>query len=191
MLCANGSADRELIPNTTPCQGALATLRRTSRSASGNGFAQWPSNSAMPSDRRVFLRTLGGTTVVGLAGAQLGCPFGATPARGPIDVGTAEQFPVGSLRALDEPVAIGRDEKGLYALSTVCAHRGCDIRKHGEISPQGIKCSCHGSRYDRNGAVTHGPAERGLDHYKVAMKNGRVVVEAGEVVSNDARMNVD
>jgi Rieske Fe-S protein len=144
----------------------------------------------MESDRRVFLRMLGGTTVVGLAGAQLGCPFGATPARGPIDVGSAQQVPVGTLRALDEPVAIGRDEKGLYALSTVCAHKGCDIRKHGEIGPSGIECSCHGSKFDRNGAVTHGPAEHGLDHYRVEVKDGRVVVHAGEVVPAETRTPV-
>ena len=138
-------------------------------------------------DRRVFLRVLGGTAGA-LAVSQLGCPFGATPARGPVDAGLSNKLEMGTLRALDQPVAIARDERGLYAVSTICAHKGCDIRDHGTISAQGIRCSCHGSEYDRNGAVTHGPAEHGLEHYRVELgKDGRVIVHAGEVVAADVR----
>lgn len=104
----------------------------------------------------------------------------------------AKDIPVGTLRATNEPVAIGRDERGLYALSTICAHRGCDIREHGTIAPQGIHCSCHGSEYDKNGAVTHGPADHGLDHYRVEVtKDGRVIVHGGEIVAPDARTPVE
>lgn len=133
-------------------------------------------------DRRRFLQ------VLALAATQVGCPFWAKPARGPLDAGLGKDVPVGSLRVLDGPVALGRDEKGLYALSTICAHRGCDIREHGSIAPTGIHCTCHGSDYDRNGHVTHGPADRDLEHYRVEVRgDGHVIVHGGELVAPDAR----
>ena len=46
------------------------------------------------------------------------------------------------------------------ALSTVCTHQGCDadVVDNGTI----VSCSCHGSRFDKNGNVLNGPAERPL-----------------------------
>lgn len=46
------------------------------------------------------------------------------------------------------------------ALSTVCTHQGCDadVVDNGTI----VSCSCHGSRFDKNGNVLNGPAEQPL-----------------------------
>lgn len=140
-------------------------------------------------DRRRFLRALGGTVVVAGAGPLAGCPWNHTPAHGALEAGNQSGVAVGTLVPVgDQPVLLGRDARGLYAMSTVCAHKGCDIRSHGEITSQGLHCSCHGSRYDANGIPTHGPAERPLQHYAVTVgEDGRIVIDADTVVAAESR----
>ncbi len=52
-----------------------------------------------------------------------------------------------------------------WALSRKCTHLGCTINYHekGDI----LECPCHQSRFDTEGKVLHGPAERGLPRYNV------------------------
>jgi Rieske Fe-S protein len=140
-------------------------------------------------DRRDFLRVLGGAAVVVSAAPLTGCPWHHSPAHGALEAGNVGAIPEGTLAPVDDqPVLLGHDARGLYAMSTVCAHKGCDIRSHGEITNQGLHCSCHGSRYDANGLPTHGPADHPLDHYAVTIADdGRVVIDAEKLVSPDAR----
>ncbi len=42
----------------------------------------------------------------------------------------------------------------ITAISMVCTHLGCTVEK----KPEGFVCQCHGSRYDKDGQVTKGPA---------------------------------
>ena len=49
---------------------------------------------------------------------------------------------------------------GVYALSAVCTHLGCITRYKSD--ERAIACPCHGSRFDIEGNVTHGPAPRPL-----------------------------
>lgn len=51
------------------------------------------------------------------------------------------------------------------ATSIVCTHMGCEV----EVAEGGksLACPCHGSRYNADGTVRHGPAERALRHYAV------------------------
>jgi Rieske Fe-S protein len=59
-------------------------------------------------------------------------------------------------------VAAYRDETGtLHAVSAVCTHMGCLIDWN--RTERTWDCPCHGSRYDRDGHVIHGPAQRDLD----------------------------
>ncbi len=55
------------------------------------------------------------------------------------------------------------NEKGFIALSLVCTHLGCTVEKKG----QDFACPCHGSRYDENGKVIHGPADKPLKSLRV------------------------
>lgn len=55
-------------------------------------------------------------------------------------------------------VFVKRDEGGVRAMSGVCTHLGCTVRKEGE----GYVCPCHGSRYDHEGHVVSGPAPAAL-----------------------------
>ena len=73
--------------------------------------------------------------------------------------------PVGAALVFrQERVAIMRDGDSFIALSLVCTHLGCTV----SVTPEGMTCPCHGSRFDRLGKVLTGPADRSL---------GRLVVE--------------
>ena len=54
---------------------------------------------------------------------------------------------------------IVRQGPKLFALSAVCTHRRCKLDMQPDHS---FSCPCHGSTFDPNGHVTHGPARRDL-----------------------------
>jgi cytochrome b6-f complex iron-sulfur subunit len=54
---------------------------------------------------------------------------------------------------------------GVYALSAVCTHLGCITRYLSDENV--IACPCHGSRFDVEGNVVHGPAPRALPWLEV------------------------
>lgn len=54
-------------------------------------------------------------------------------------------------------LAIYRDDEGtLHPLSAKCTHMGCVV--HFNAAERSWDCPCHGSRFDINGDVLHGPA---------------------------------
>jgi Rieske Fe-S protein len=59
------------------------------------------------------------------------------------------------------------------AFSKVCPHQGCDVNK---VADGVISCPCHGSKFDVNtGAVTAGPATKGLAETKVKVDGNNIV----------------
>jgi glycine/D-amino acid oxidase-like deaminating enzyme/nitrite reductase/ring-hydroxylating ferredoxin subunit len=70
------------------------------------------------------------------------------------------------LKVNGEQTAAYRDDQGrLHAVSSVCTHLGCTVSwNDGERS---WDCPCHGSRFDLDGRVLHGPASRPLPHREV------------------------
>jgi Rieske Fe-S protein len=83
--------------------------------------------------------------------------------------------PQGEVRSLDEVprgegrivrfgrerIAVHRTDDGqLRALSPVCTHLGCYV--HWNAGERSWDCPCHGSRYDVDGQVIHGPAVKPL-----------------------------
>lgn len=58
-------------------------------------------------------------------------------------------------------LAVYRDEHGeLHAISAACTHLGCVV--HWNSAEHSWDCPCHGSRFDTNGEVLHGPASAAL-----------------------------
>lgn len=83
--------------------------------------------------------------------------------------------------------AILADDLGLMALNTQsCPHLGCAVPWC--QSSQWFECPCHGSRYNRLGEWTGGPAPRGLDRYASFIDgDGQFVVDLSQALSGPAR----
>jgi Rieske Fe-S protein len=65
-----------------------------------------------------------------------------------------------------------REEEDFYALDLTCTHLGCTVT----VTPTELVCPCHGSRFDRQGTVLQGPAERPLRRLEVRIEGERWVV---------------
>jgi Rieske Fe-S protein len=129
-----------------------------------------------------------------VGGAGVGCVASAVQpvSVGDVAAGNVSSLPVGSLRVVgDQPVCIGRDSGGVYAMTLTCTHAGCDIGSTGEVSPSGLVCGCHGSRFDANGNVVSGPARLPLDHFEVSADgSGNLTIHGGQVVDASQRLAV-
>ena len=82
--------------------------------------------------------------------------------------------PDGALVFQEQRVVLLRDTDGPYALSLVCTHLGCTVT----VSAREMACPCHGSRFDRQGRVLNGPADRPLKRHAVEEKSGVIEVLA-------------
>jgi cytochrome b6-f complex iron-sulfur subunit len=71
-------------------------------------------------------------------------------------------------------------EEGVVALYQKCVHLGCRVPWC--KSSQWFECPCHGSKYNRVGEYTAGPAPRGLDRFPVTVDGGVIVVDTGQLV---------
>jgi cytochrome b6-f complex iron-sulfur subunit len=80
------------------------------------------------------------------------------------DLGDIANFPVGSRTVRsDIPAVIFNKDGQIIAKSLVCSHLGCTVAE----SATGFNCPCHGSRYDENGNVLAGPAQKPLTNLRV------------------------
>lgn len=113
---------------------------------------------------------LGG--LLGLAG--LFRYFDYYPPEAPVefDLGDVANFPVGSRTVRsDIPAVIFNRDGEIVARSLVCTHLGCTVAE----SATGFDCPCHGSRYDENGNVLAGPAQKPLKTLRVEiLEDGKV-----------------
>lgn len=142
----------------------------------------------MDSSRRVFLKLVAAAP---LSGVILACGSNSSePAQfGDISAGNVSGIPVGTLRLIGgEPAVIARDSGGLYAMTVTCTHQGCEVEPSGSGNSVVLNCPCHGSRFDRNGAVVRGPAGAPLVHFAVDVDSaGNVTVHGGTQVDASTR----
>jgi cytochrome b6-f complex iron-sulfur subunit len=86
-------------------------------------------------------------------------------------------------------VLIGRDANGVYALTAICTHQGCNMDGLGTISANGITCGCHGSRFSNTGTVQAGPATSPLRAFSLELGcDGFLYVDTRTVVPNTQRL---
>lgn len=72
------------------------------------------------------------------------------------------------------PIVLRRvDGTGLVALSTVCTHKGCEVR----VLPDAFECPCHGSSYHLDGTVEEGPATQPLQRFVVVETAENIVIK--------------
>ncbi len=143
------------------------------------------------STRRAFVLCTLGSAACALA-ASCGSKSGAPASFGDVSAGNVKDLPVGTLQQVaSEPVFIARDAGGLYALTSTCTHAGCDVEAQGSSTSVALFCPCHGSQFDRNGAVTHGPARSPLAHFAVEVDSaGNVTIHGGTQVDAPVRVAV-
>jgi Rieske Fe-S protein len=111
---------------------------------------------------------------------------------GDLAAGNVSDLSVGSLKAVGvQPVCIGRDAAGVYAMTLTCTHSGCNMATDGSVTGGGISCACHGSRFDANGGVVQGPASDPLQHFAVsADASGNLTIHGGSEVDASTRLKV-
>ncbi|SRR5579883_1454334 len=59
-----------------------------------------------------------------------------------------------------------------YAINPTCTHLGCTV--DWKADQNRFVCPCHGSQYDNQGRVVHGPARRNLGLLTVVVKQNQV-----------------
>ena len=76
-------------------------------------------------------------------------------------------------------VALFKDAEGVFAISTVCTHLGCIVKREAD----GFHCPCHGSRFAPDGSVAKGPAPAPLKWLAVSKSgSGTYIIDEGKNV---------
>jgi cytochrome b6-f complex iron-sulfur subunit len=102
------------------------------------------------------------------------------------DIGSPQTFPPSSVTFLpDRRLYVFNGVDGFYAISSVCTHLGCNVKRAGP----GFACPCHGSEFNGNGEVVHGPAPRALAWYALSLSpHAQLVVDLDQQVSPAFRL---
>jgi nitrite reductase/ring-hydroxylating ferredoxin subunit len=130
-------------------------------------------------NRREFVAT-STVVAVGLCVASQGLPALAAPDTAPsagIDVGAMSDFTKDGMTMTwvhAHHVIVARESGKLYAMSSKCTHRNCDLTD----ATDHLTRNCHGSMFGYDGAVTNGPARRALARYAIALNgDGHLIVD--------------
>lgn len=146
-----------------------------------------------PVPRRDFLGLAAiGSAVSAFVFAALGALRLPMPAVFPesnprVKIGPPEAYPPGSATHLNDlGIWVHHDDKGLYAISSVCTHLGCITKREKSGS---FRCPCHGSVFDEEGRVVAGPAPKRLDRLALSLSpDGQVLVDMRQTVRPGARL---
>ncbi len=71
-------------------------------------------------------------------------------------------------------VAVFNDKGTFKAFSTSCTHLGCDIEWNDTENTW--DCPCHGSKFNPDGSVKNGPAQRALDPIAIKIENNQITL---------------
>jgi cytochrome b6-f complex iron-sulfur subunit len=95
------------------------------------------------------------------------------PLKTEFEIGSAENYPIGSRSLIPEvPALLIHNPSGFSALSLVCTHLGCTVVE----KDNSFACPCHGSRYDSNGNVLRGPAQKPLRSLRVEITSNNDLI---------------
>ena len=136
-------------------------------------------------DRKTFIRTCGALSVAGLPVVSVlqGCAPTSATVTGKVEGdlvtvplsefteqggGGARPFILVRVDGMNKPICVYKKGPADYtALSTICTHRGCEVRPNEKY----LACPCHGSEYSTSGEVLKGPAEIALKTYRTNVEN--------------------
>ncbi|MDT5016294.1 MAG: hypothetical protein QOD39_2454 [Mycobacterium sp.] len=85
---------------------------------------------------------------------------------------TAE-VPVGSGVIVGEIVVTQPSAGEFKGFSAICTHAGCTVNK---VADGTIDCPCHGSKFNLDGSVAHGPATKPLEPAAVTVQGDSIVL---------------
>jgi Rieske Fe-S protein len=139
--------------------------------------------------RRHFLKVMGAGAAC--TAALPGCGVTAET----IEAGNAVDLAEGVSKVDGTDVLLGKDADGIYAMTSICTHLGCNMNDEGGvIDADAIECGSpcgHGSRFAFDGAVTAGPASAPLRHWQVTVaEDGSISVAIGTEVDAATRVAV-
>ena len=67
----------------------------------------------------------------------------------------------------DQKVAVYKDvHHNIHVVHPVCTHLKCNVQWN--VAERSWDCPCHGARYDADGKVMTGPADRDLEKIEIA-----------------------
>jgi Rieske Fe-S protein len=122
-----------------------------------------------------------------------------------ISLGSIDQFPSGETRlatyrnpvaqvsdgeTADIPCWVRNvDDSKFQVFAINCAHLGCPVRWF----PQSglFMCPCHGGAYYSDGARASGPPERGLFEYPFKILDGKLQIQAGDLLTPGPSAAID
>lgn len=120
--------------------------------------------------RRSFLRTLT-LSVVGVVAFWRYLTPVRTSGTSAIEVPLEDVPADGALVLPEAGLAVTRSAAGeVGVLSLTCTHLGCRV----SATEDGFVCPCHGSRFDRRGAVLQGPAQEPLERVPFARSGATI-----------------
>ncbi len=121
--------------------------------------------------------SLAATTIAGCAtyGKPPAAPA-AEPAPTPVPLRAivrAADIPVGSGVIVDDVVITQPAQGKFNCFSAICTHAGCTVA---EVVGASINCPCHGSRFNLDGTVAKGPANRPLDAKGIVVQGDSIAL---------------
>jgi Rieske Fe-S protein len=154
----------------------------TNRKPAPNDPALGPDRPGL--DRRTVLRGVAVTGALGASASLLaGCgddsggSGGGSGSGGASskELGATADVPVGGgMVFAEQKIVVTQPTKGDFqAFSATCTHQGCTV---GEVTGGTINCPCHGSKFNLDGSVANGPAEKPLPSEKISVKGGNITL---------------
>ena len=100
-----------------------------------------------------------------------------------VSVGKPDRYPVDSVTLESQlGIFVVRLSEGFYAMSAICSHLGCLSAWKPDAGV--IACPCHGSAFQRDGAIVNGPAPRPLPWLKMWMSDeGNLMIDRATTVA--------
>jgi cytochrome b6-f complex iron-sulfur subunit len=149
-----------------------------------------------------------GVGAIGFLWPQLGAGFGAKitlPVKAPdlldqiLDTKSPFEYPAGRLYVIAwdtslpgameaygaDHLAVVEGNMALMTLFQKCVHLGCRVPWC--QTSQWFECPCHGSKYNKYGEWSGGPAPRGLDRFPSVIQDDNLVVDTGAVLTGPPR----
>ena len=98
---------------------------------------------------------------------------GGTAAPAANVIAKTADVPVGSGVIVDK-VVVTQPTAGVFkGFSSTCTHKGCTVDK---IADGTIDCPCHGSKFNLDGSVAKGPAEKPLPTENITVQGDEIVL---------------